>query len=819
MSSPSQPALEELAPRVARPHPQVQRDFSRARLAGILPIASLLVPLSILTLVGWLNWLDVWRDAESEIRRAAQSAAEYGQRSLESYSFAAGRVNDRLRGLSDDEIRGDAEGLHHELRRIGSELSQAELSYVIDRNGYPLLASNLFPVPDNASLADRDYFQALRGRAAPPVHVSQTFVGRFDGGLFFSVARPRRNTGNPPTADGFDGVVLVSVSPNVLAGGLRRLLPQPSDHMALMRLDGYGISTTSGLPDPGSPLPKVEAISPFYEFAGQGVKSAAYISRTAIPGSRSLLAMNLLDGFPIYAVAIRPSAQIAAQWRKIMLPHVAFGLPVTLGLFLLGIRVWRDQRRLAGMNVELQRDNELSTDRLDRASRFGLVGTFEHDLLTGKSLRSAEYMAVQGLRPVATEETDDDWSNRLHPDDRQRVEAEVLRALSPDSGDTDYAQTYRIVTPAGQVRWIAARAEITRDATGRAVLMRGAHVDVTPLRNTELALAESDARLRLAQESLGIGAWEWVPPSPVVNCSRKFAELLGLALDGNAAPVADILSRIHSEDRRSVRQLLRDIRRTGGFRAECRVVRNDAAEKPETIWIAVRARLMKSSQIGPERLMGIAFDITDSKRAEQLQTLMSHEVEHRAKNALAVVSSLLHMTKAERPEDFVRSLDGRVSALSKTMGLLGKGRWQGASLRDMVESELEPFRLAEHSGGARIVMAGPPVTVGVDAAQPISMALHELATNAAKYGALSVVAGRVSVTWWTDDQRVHIRWEERGGPVLDGEPPMSGFGSRLLTILLEGQIGGSVNRRWEAEGLVCEMSFPSSGRQSPGKAG
>ncbi|BBK30470.1 hypothetical protein STHU_11040 [Allostella humosa] len=788
------------------------------RLSSVLPIAAILVPLSILALVGWLNWRAVWQDAESEVRRAALSAAEYGQRTLESYSLVAGRVNDRLRGLSDTQIRDNEAILHEDLKRIGSELSQAELVYVIDHNGYPLLASTVNRVPSSASLADRDYFQALSGPRPPPVHVSRTFVGRFDGRLLFSVSRARRDTGNPPTADGFDGVVAVSVNPNVLAEGMRRLLPLPTDQMALVRTDGYAISTTSAVAD-STPLPRVDLASPFHVLAGEGAKSAVYPSSTATSGNGGLAAMRSIEGFPVYAVITRAQAEIVSHWWQVMLPHMAFGLPATLGLFVLGLWVGRDQRRLSGMNRDLQRDNDLSTDRLDRVKRFGLIGTFEYDIVTGMNRRSAEYMSVQGLPAVPTGESHDDWARRLHPDDRQRAEGEVLRALSDESGDTDYAQTYRIVTPSGQVRWIAARGEITRDANGRAVRMRGAHVDVTPLRNTELALAESDARLRLAQESLGIGAWEWVPATRRLTCSRKFRELWNLEPGDETPTLVDVLSRIHPDDRRGLRSLLRDVRRTGGFRAEFRLLRTGAEGKSEPLWIAVRARQIKAPQMAEERLMGLAYDISDRKRAEELTSMMAHEVEHRAKNALAVVSSLLRMTKADTPGELVRILDGRVRALGQTMGLLGRGRWQGAELREIVESELEPFRRGGSGEDLGIKVEGPPVTVGVDAAQPISMALHELVTNAAKYGALSVGSGQLSVTWRIEGERIHLHWAERGGPRLDGTPPKKGFGSRLITMLFEGQIGGTVDKRWEPEGLVCEMSFPARAATAGRRAG
>ena len=199
------------------------------------------------------------------MERAAGSAAEYGQRTLETYSLEGGRINDRLAGLSDEAIRLDERRLHEQLQKIPPEAAQTDLSYVLDRGGFPLLSSRLSPVPKDTALKDRDYFQTLSGPAPPPVYVSKTFLGRFDGRLLFTVARPRRETGNLPTPDGFDGVVLVSVRPVVLADGMRRLLSEPTDRMALIREDGFVISTTTGPLDAGQPLPQVDPASPFHD--------------------------------------------------------------------------------------------------------------------------------------------------------------------------------------------------------------------------------------------------------------------------------------------------------------------------------------------------------------------------------------------------------------------------------------------------------------------------------------------------------------------------------------------------------------------------
>jgi len=349
------------------------------------------------------------------MERAAGSAAEYGQRTLETYSLEGGRINDRLAGLSDEAIRLDERRLHEQLQKIPPEAAQTDLSYVLDRGEFPLLSSRLSPVPKDTALKDRDYFQTLSGPAPPPVYVSKTFLGRFDGRLLFTVARPRRETGNLPTPDGFDGVVLVSVRPVVLADGMRRLLSEPTDRMALIREDGFVISTTTGPLDAGQPLPQVDPASPFHDLAERRALTGVSVSTTAIPGTSTLLAMHRLDSFPIYAASIRPRAEIVSRWMGIVAGQLGFGISATLALFVLSLGVVRSQSQLAAANTQLQRDNDLSSDRLVRSERFGLVGTFEFDVRTGVSRRSPEYMSIQGLPAAPATETHDDWACRLHP--------------------------------------------------------------------------------------------------------------------------------------------------------------------------------------------------------------------------------------------------------------------------------------------------------------------------------------------------------------------------------------------------------------------
>ncbi|MES2710748.1 MAG: sensor histidine kinase [Pseudomonadota bacterium] len=175
---------------------------------------------------------------------------------------------------------------------------------------------------------------------------------------------------------------------------------------------------------------------------------------------------------------------------------------------------------------------------------------------------------------------------------------------------------------------------------------------------------------------------------------------------------------------------------------------------------------------------------------------------------------MLRLTRADDVPSFVRVVEGRVAALARAQTLLAEERWEGATLRAMLEGELAPF-LAGH----RASLDGPPTVLPPGTAQPLAMALHELATNAAKHGALSVPEGRVAVTWRLGDDGLgvlRLSWAESNGPEIAGPPTQRGFGSRVLEGTVRGQLGGAVTIAWATTGLVCDMELPlGRGRPRP----
>lgn len=197
----------------------------------------------------------------------------------------------------------------------------------------------------------------------------------------------------------------------------------------------------------------------------------------------------------------------------------------------------------------------------------------------------------------------------------------------------------------------------------------------------------------------------------------------------------------------------------------------------------------------------IARDVTERKRQETFINFLSREVDHRAKNLLAVVQAMVALSDGDTPEAVKASISGRIQALANAHNLLAVAHWEGAALESIVQHEIEPYK-------SRTLVSGPSHKVGARTAQSISLVLHELATNAAKYGAFSTPSGSVGIEWSVKpDQRLTLRWTEVGGPAVS-PPSRGGFGSRAIKMMIKNQLDGSVEFDWRSTGLVCAIDIP-----------
>jgi PAS domain S-box-containing protein len=322
------------------------------------------------------------------------------------------------------------------------------------------------------------------------------------------------------------------------------------------------------------------------------------------------------------------------------------------------------------------------------------------------------------------------------------------------------------------------------------------------------ALAWSEARLRLALHAGGLGLLWHDREGGFIGWSAELTPLLGLPAARRQATEAEFLALVHAEDRPAVKSALAEARRGGELQREFRIIRpSDGGLR----WLDWRAAAWRNGAAPGDRMEGVAADITTRKDAEQRQLVLTREVHHRAKNALAVAQAAMRLTQADSKEEFTRAVEGRVAALARAHTLLSEGDWSGADLRPLVAGELAPF-LAPGPEGTRARIEGPEVTLAASSAQPLAMALHELATNAIKHGALSCPGGRLSVVWRVEagGTWLCLDWREEGGPPVASPTPGSrrGFGSRVLEATIRAQLGGSIVQEWCAEGLRCRIRLP-----------
>ena len=320
-------------------------------------------------------------------------------------------------------------------------------------------------------------------------------------------------------------------------------------------------------------------------------------------------------------------------------------------------------------------------------------------------------------------------------------------------------------------------------------------------------LAASEEHLRLAQNAAGLGAWEGDLRSGAQVWSERARALVG-AGPVETPSLALLLSRVHSEDRARLEAevcRVRQPRADPAYHVEFRVVHPDGRVR----WLEDQGRREG------HRIVGVVRDVTERKQADEQLRLLLREVNHRGKNMLGLVQAVARQTAAARPGEFVERFAERLQALAANQDLLVKSEWRGVRLDDLVRSQLAHFA---DLVGRRIRVEGPEVMLTPGAAQAIGMSVHELATNAGKYGALSTAAGTIDIAWSIetvpDGRRFAMSWREAGGPEVV-PPARQGFGSvvttRMVRMALDGEVTASYARDGFAWHVACDAASVLAG--------
>lgn len=328
-------------------------------------------------------------------------------------------------------------------------------------------------------------------------------------------------------------------------------------------------------------------------------------------------------------------------------------------------------------------------------------------------------------------------------------------------------------------------------------------VDVTERKNAERAREISERRFSMIVNQAAAGVIE-------VDAAGRFI-MTNAAFEKMAGRTEEELQRlrrhelVHPDDADAVNHRFDQISRDGEpFDVEYRLLGGDGT----TLWVHDSVSVLIDSDGSTRRIISVTLDIDQRKRAEAQEKLLLGELDHRVKNILTIVSSIVDQTLkgSPTPEGFAAAITGRITAIARAHGLLTRrGPNSAGTLRELIGTELEPYR------GRDLRIKGPAVRLTPKAGLSLAMVIHELASNAAKYGALSNASGQLAVSWTLTggvDRRLLLNWTETGGPTISTPPSRQGFGTTLIERSLGFEFDATVERRFAASGVVCKIDMP-----------
>jgi PAS domain S-box-containing protein len=329
-------------------------------------------------------------------------------------------------------------------------------------------------------------------------------------------------------------------------------------------------------------------------------------------------------------------------------------------------------------------------------------------------------------------------------------------------------------------------------------------------RNIEAQLRTKEQRLRIATAAARLGVFEWhIKEDRAVWENDRMFELFGHGKEEGPLSFEQVLNHYIAPSQRDL--IAADSQRSliaGEISSVMHIRRKDGEWRN----IEVIGTVEKDDDGSPVRVVGVMADITERQRIEAQQSLLIGELDHRVKNALARITSLVASTRAGSKglDDFIEAFVGRIHSMARAHQLLSREHWSGVDLETLVREHLEPY-----DAPGRIAISGPKVRLGAEATQALSMVFHELATNAAKYGALLAAAGCVDVTWSIEPDAsrgmrsdlVVLEWRERNGPPVR-PPQQTGFGTRVIKMPIVYELDGHVDLEFLPEGVRCRIRVP-----------
>jgi PAS domain S-box-containing protein len=402
----------------------------------------------------------------------------------------------------------------------------------------------------------------------------------------------------------------------------------------------------------------------------------------------------------------------------------------------------------------------------------------------------------------------------------------------PDYWDTDVALRRQLVAdgvpfsvekrylrPDGSEVWVNVNVSLMQSADGTRPQLIGVAQDITERKTAEASLRSKEADLRLVLDSATDGVYCVDTDGVTTMCNAAFLRMLGIARDEDAIGrrLHDVIHHSHPDGSPYPKEecpIYRTAR--GGVPAHVDYelfFRLDGSSFPVEYWVNPIVR-----DGAHQGAVCTFIDITERRRAQEQQSLLLRELSHRIKNLFAITGGMIALSArtAATPKEYAASLGGRLDALALAHELIlpaapGEDgpKAEAARLDGLLEKILSPYAGRPHGPhSGRVSMHGPPVALGPQTVTTFALIIHELATNAAKYGSLSVEEGRLRITWTCDAGTLTLKWEETGGPPIAGSPTTEGFGTVLSNHSVRVQLGGSLAHEWNVAGLSVELSAP-----------
>lgn len=442
-------------------------------------------------------------------------------------------------------------------------------------------------------------------------------------------------------------------------------------------------------------------------------------------------------------------------------------------------------------------------DILSLAEKSAGIGVWDMDMAMRTVRATPQFFRIVGLEPTDEPIPIERLRALRHPDDRDQVVNNFHRVT--ESGEDYYDAEYRIIRPDGEIRWVYGRGRVVRDGNGKPIRYSGVDIDITERKRTEEALRESEARYRTLVENAHDLVYtldldfHFTSVNPAVQQILGYSpeDLLGTALTEYMVPEHVALKK----------EMLQ--RKLAGEAAETSYEMQVIDRTGQTRTLEANTWLTYDRDGKPQAIHAITRDITARRKYEEHLAFTTRELSHRTKNILAVVLAMVRQIGKQTTDfdQFENRFSGCIKALAYCHDLLVASDWQGADLQNLIGLQVAPFGGLD---GKRFIATGPSLTLAPQATQLVGLALHELATNAAKHGALTTPAGTVAIEWQpvNFNGAMQLIWREKNGPIVV-PPTRRGFGHTVLE-RMAASLGGEVTFEFPPEGVRWALAIDAA---------